>query len=112
VNSNSPGSFVGRSISSTGIIGSAARIAPGRQDRAITASTIKNVSMTYVPRDIEVIVPVPRGASAQNCSQSTIESAGDTPLPAALDCRGNARMFSVVRNREGQASDRVKLLFY
>jgi hypothetical protein len=28
--------------------------------------------MAYVPRDIEVIVPVPRGAAAQNCSQSTI----------------------------------------
>jgi hypothetical protein len=26
----------------------------GRQDRAITASTIKNVSMTYVPRDMSL----------------------------------------------------------
>jgi hypothetical protein len=54
VHSNSLGSFVGCSISSTGIIGSAARIVPGRQDRAITASTIKNVSMTYVPRDMSL----------------------------------------------------------
>ena len=33
---------------------------------------------------IGVIVPVPRGAAAQNCSQSTIEQQGDTPLPAAV----------------------------